>query len=65
MAYAVSVVVAGVIADRKGLVVVRIIGFIIEIVGFLLITMLMVNNSRPVYIMIDFKIRFSVLLEKI
>ena len=65
MAYAVSVVVAGVIADRKGLVVVRIIGFIIEIVGFLMITMLMVNNSRPVYIMIDFKIRFSVLLEKI
>lgn len=65
MAYAVSVVVAGVIADRKGLVVVRIIGFIIEIVGFLLITMLMVNNCRPVYIMIDFKLRFSVLLEKI
>ena len=62
MAYAVSVVVAGVIADRKGLVVVRIIGFIIEIVGFLLITMLMVNNSRPVNITIDFKIRFSVWL---
>ena len=54
MAYAVSVVVAGVIADRKGLVVVRIIGFIIEIVGFLMITMLMVNNSRSVNITIDF-----------